>query len=132
MRIPGKNDCPDAIRDLNLDLPALLEASAGTGKTYAIEHLVLRILKEKKDEDLSKILVLTFTEKATGELKDKIRKRLGAEWSANGFYRAELNGPHAGGFAAGPRDFRPADPDAGRAMLAGRRRSGAARAALRG
>ena len=41
-------------------------------------------------------------------------------WSAAPFYRLSLNGPRATGFAAGPRDFRPADPQAGRQVLAGR------------
>ena len=48
------------------------------------------------------------------------RRRLGGEWSAAGLYRLTLNGPRATGFASGPRDFRPADPDAGRQLLAGR------------
>ena len=41
-------------------------------------------------------------------------------WAATPLYRLSLNGPRATGFAAGPRDFRPADPDAGRRILAGR------------
>lgn len=75
---PMDPGCPEAIRALDLGRPALLEASAGTGKTYAIEHLVLRLLTERdeRDLDLEGILVLTFTKKATGELKEKIRNRL--------------------------------------------------------
>ncbi len=67
---------PEAIAALDLNKPGLLEASAGTGKTYAIEHLVLRILIETEHIELPHILVLTFTDKATGELKDKIRARI--------------------------------------------------------
>jgi exodeoxyribonuclease V beta subunit len=67
---------PEAVAALDLSKPGLLEASAGTGKTYAIEHLVLRILIETETIELPQILVLTFTEKATGELKDKIRARI--------------------------------------------------------
>ncbi|MEO7426974.1 MAG: UvrD-helicase domain-containing protein, partial [Fibrobacteria bacterium] len=67
---------PEAIAALDLSKPGLLEASAGTGKTYAIEHLVLRLLIEREPLELPQILVLTFTEKATGELKDKIRARI--------------------------------------------------------
>ena len=73
--------CPEVIRALDLSRPALLEASAGTGKTYAIEHLVLRLLTER-DLDLEGILVLTFTKKATGELKEKIRSRLASRLQA--------------------------------------------------
>ncbi len=68
--------CPDVVAAWDLNQPGLFEASAGTGKTYAIEHLILRLLIECEDLDLEKILVLTFTEKATGELKEKIRNRI--------------------------------------------------------
>lgn len=78
-RAPG---CPDGIAGLDLSRPAMLEASAGTGKTYAIEHLVLRLLSESEGLDLGQILVLTFTEKATGELKEKIRSRLAGRAAA--------------------------------------------------
>ena len=52
-----------------------LEASAGTGKTYALAGLFLRLLVEEKIP-ADKILVVTFTEAATAELRDRIRKRL--------------------------------------------------------
>jgi exodeoxyribonuclease V beta subunit len=53
----------------------LIEASAGTGKTYAITGLYLRLVLEKK-LSVDQILVVTFTEAATEELKDRIRKHL--------------------------------------------------------
>lgn len=53
----------------------LLEANAGTGKTYAISGLVCRFVVEE-GLDISKILVVTFTEAATEELKDRVRKYL--------------------------------------------------------
>ncbi|MBS0615205.1 MAG: UvrD-helicase domain-containing protein [Verrucomicrobia bacterium] len=52
-----------------------LEASAGTGKTFAIEHLFVRLLLETNVE-LSEILVVTFTRAATRELKMRIRAAL--------------------------------------------------------
>ncbi len=55
----------------------LIEASAGTGKTYAIAMLVLRFVVEQ-GMDIKKLLVVTFTKAATEELKDRIRKRLAA------------------------------------------------------
>ena len=64
----------------------LVEASAGTGKTFAITRLVLRLLLERRVENLSRILVVTFTEKATQELVTRIRTTLrDAErvWSAS-------------------------------------------------
>jgi exodeoxyribonuclease V beta subunit len=53
----------------------LIEASAGTGKTYAIAMLVLRFVVEE-NFDIKQILVVTFTRAATEELKDRIRSRL--------------------------------------------------------
>ncbi|NCC24056.1 MAG: hypothetical protein EOM25_02470 [Deltaproteobacteria bacterium] len=53
----------------------LVEASAGTGKTYALAGLYLRLVVER-EEDIRSILVVTFTEAATAELKDRIRSRL--------------------------------------------------------
>ncbi len=55
----------------------LTEASAGTGKTFAITGLFIRLILEKK-LSVSEILVVTFTEAATEELKDRIRSRLRA------------------------------------------------------
>ena len=53
----------------------LVEASAGTGKTYTIAGLFLRLLLEK-NLSVDQILVVTFTEAATGELRDRIRAKL--------------------------------------------------------
>ncbi len=58
-----------------LEGASLIEASAGTGKTYAITGLFLRLILEK-NLSVSEILVVTFTEAATEELKDRIRTRL--------------------------------------------------------
>jgi len=55
----------------------LIEASAGTGKTYAIAMLVMRFVVEH-GLDIKKLLVVTFTKAATEELKGRIRKRLAA------------------------------------------------------
>jgi exodeoxyribonuclease V beta subunit len=53
----------------------LIEASAGTGKTYAIEGLFLRLILEKQLL-VDQILVVTFTKAATEELRDRIRGKL--------------------------------------------------------
>lgn len=53
----------------------VLEASAGTGKTYSITSLFLRLVAEHGLE-VDEILVVTFTNAATAELKDRIRVRL--------------------------------------------------------
>lgn len=53
----------------------LVEASAGTGKTYAITMLVLRAVVELS-VPIDKILIVTFTRAATEELRLRIRTRL--------------------------------------------------------
>ncbi|AIF48882.1 exodeoxyribonuclease V subunit beta [Dyella japonica] len=60
----------------------LIEASAGTGKTWTIAALYLRLVlghgaPEGKALLPSQILVLTFTKAATAELRERIRERLG-------------------------------------------------------
>ncbi len=52
----------------------LIEASAGTGKTYTIENLVLDLIF--RGLKLGELLLVTFTEKATNELKSRIRAKL--------------------------------------------------------
>lgn len=62
----------------------LIEASAGTGKTYTIAGLYIRLLLgHGKDGSchqqplaVDQILVVTFTEAATAELRDRIRSRI--------------------------------------------------------
>lgn len=54
-----------------------INASAGTGKTYTITTLYLRYLLEARCS-VDDILVTTFTEAATAELKERLRKRLRA------------------------------------------------------
>jgi exodeoxyribonuclease V beta subunit len=57
---------------------SLIEASAGTGKTYTIVNLYIRLLLGHGCSPLGveQILVVTFTNAATGELKERIRQRL--------------------------------------------------------
>ena len=54
---------------------SLIEASAGTGKTYTIQNLFLRLIAEKA-LPIQSILVMTFTNAATQELQDRIRQIL--------------------------------------------------------
>ncbi len=65
------------LRHLQVELAGVnqIEASAGTGKTYAIALLYLRILVELNLEP-KQILVVTFTEAATKELRGRIRRRI--------------------------------------------------------
>jgi exodeoxyribonuclease V beta subunit len=61
----------------------LIEASAGTGKTYTIASLFIRLLLGHGDQaahqrplTVDQILVVTFTEAATAELRTRIRERI--------------------------------------------------------
>ena len=59
----------------DLDGINLIEASAGTGKTWNICGLYLRLLLER-GLDVQQILVVTFTNAATAELRERIRTRI--------------------------------------------------------
>lgn len=63
-------------RHENLTSSRLLEASAGTGKTHAIENIVARLLIDDAAVELEKILIVTFTRAATEELKVRVHKNL--------------------------------------------------------
>ncbi len=56
----------------------LIEAAAGSGKTYTIQYLFLRLVLERADLKAGNILVVTFTQAATEELKERIREILKA------------------------------------------------------
>jgi len=55
----------------------LIEASAGTGKTYTLAFLYVRLLLERS-LSVRQILVVTFTKAATAELRSRIRSYLTA------------------------------------------------------
>lgn len=66
----------DVIHD---PLPAgftAIEASAGTGKTWTISHLVVRLLLSDPELQPHQVLVVTFTNAATDELAARIRRVL--------------------------------------------------------
>ncbi len=54
----------------------VIEASAGTGKTWTLEHLFVDLLID--GAELDEILVVTFTEKATREMRARVRDTLDA------------------------------------------------------
>lgn len=73
---------PPAVAEAAAHRAAILEASAGTGKTYTIEHLVIELLLGGRRYDperaltIDQIVVVTFTEKATAEMRLRIRSRI--------------------------------------------------------
>jgi exodeoxyribonuclease V beta subunit len=67
---------PTTLAEIPHDNHAVIEASAGTGKTYTIEHMVIDLLLADDELRISQILIVTFTERATFELTARIRKLL--------------------------------------------------------
>ena len=85
------------------DAGMVLEASAGTGKTWSIAALTARHVAE--GTSLERLLLVTFTRAATGELRERIRSRLlgvsrGLQALSAGFEPAEED-PVVGLLAAG-------------------------------
>ena len=65
------------IKEFREDENLFIAASAGTGKTYTIQQVVAQLIL--KGFTLDQILIVTYTEKAAGELKDRIRKKIEEE-----------------------------------------------------
>ncbi|HEV8693518.1 MAG TPA: exodeoxyribonuclease V subunit beta [Lysobacter sp.] len=65
----------DPYLDLPLEGLQLIEASAGTGKTFTLATLVTRLVIERGLR-VGQILAVTFTEAATQELRERLRQRL--------------------------------------------------------
>lgn len=67
---------------VDLSRHGVIEASAGTGKTFTIERLIVRMLitahpvHTQRLTRIDEILVVTFTEKATSELRDRVRENI--------------------------------------------------------
>ena len=71
------------VNTLPLNRSAMIDASAGTGKTYTITYLVLRLLlgsgKEKgygRPLSLDELLVVTFTDAAASDLRERVREKI--------------------------------------------------------
>ena len=67
-------DARAAIRD-DLEATLVIEAAAGTGKTTELVNRILRVL-EAGPTTMEEIVAVTFTEKAAGELKLRLREAL--------------------------------------------------------
>lgn len=67
------------VLSLPLERSAMIGASAGTGKTFTITYLVLRLLLGDgccKRFDLDELLVVTFTDAAASDLRERIRAKI--------------------------------------------------------
>ena len=72
-RLPDQ-DARDAIRD-ELGVTLVVEAAAGTGKTTELVQRVLHLLQSGRAK-LSTLVAVTFTEKAAGEMKLRLRDQV--------------------------------------------------------
>ncbi|HCH61822.1 MAG TPA: hypothetical protein DFR83_03380, partial [Deltaproteobacteria bacterium] len=105
--IPTAPDSWTARAVLPTGCGVLIEASAGTGKTYQTAGLVVRLVTglllgtPSEPVDMAKILVITFSRAAAAELRDRVRGRL--VLTRNRLMRV-LSGEDAG-TAAGADDY---------------------------
>ncbi|MBN4665851.1 exodeoxyribonuclease V subunit beta [Pandoraea nosoerga] len=95
----------------DLDGVCLIEASAGTGKTWNICALYVRLLLEKR-LTVEQILVVTFTNAATAELRERIRARLAGLVAALTPVFDDEHGAEGSGSGEGDDEFLDFDPDA--------------------
>ncbi|RJS91048.1 exodeoxyribonuclease V subunit beta [Salinisphaera sp. Q1T1-3] len=75
MTRPAPHSQPFDAATLPLHGLRLIEASAGTGKTFSLAGLYLRLIVEQR-VSVREVLVMTFTRAATQELRERIRARL--------------------------------------------------------
>ncbi len=76
---PPDDDREFPLFDPTIPLPTgrlLIEASAGTGKTYTISTLAVRFVAEVDGVGAAGLCVVSFTEAATAELRSRIRQRM--------------------------------------------------------
>ena len=74
-----------------LDDTLIVEAAAGTGKTTELVRRIVRVIETGRTE-VTEIVAVTFTEKAAGELKLRLREAL--EEARGSFYK-RLRGARA-------------------------------------
>ena len=73
VRLADQEDRDRAVHDLSESY--VIEAAAGTGKTTVLVSRILNLIREG-EANLEEIVAITFTEKAVGELKIKLREKL--------------------------------------------------------
>lgn len=70
---PGQQECVDI-----LDQPVVVAAGAGSGKTFTLTKRIAHAVKTGYVDSIDEVLAITFTTKAAGELKARIKSELRA------------------------------------------------------
>lgn len=89
------------IVDPKLENGTVIEASAGTGKTYSVASIVTRAIAMDENIRIGNVLVTTFTRNAAAELRDRIRRRI-ASTEAQLREGVALPGDHLAASLLGP------------------------------
>ena len=61
----------------------LVSAAAGAGKTATLKERIIRTLKEDENADISRMVIVTFTQAAAGEMRERISRALTEEVAKN-------------------------------------------------
>ena len=70
---------PGQIKCINtLDEPLVVAAGAGSGKTFTLTKRIVNALESGYVDDIDQVLAITFTKKAAGELKSRVKSSLRA------------------------------------------------------
>ncbi|MFW6016088.1 MAG: UvrD-helicase domain-containing protein [bacterium] len=81
-----KNPTPDQLTVIKEDLPLSVTAGAGSGKTKVLVDKIINILSEDENTELNNFSIITFTNKATKEMKKNLKDRLYYEWARREAY----------------------------------------------
>jgi ATP-dependent exoDNAse (exonuclease V) beta subunit len=98
-RAPGVADHRHLVSEA-LDTTLVVEAAAGTGKTTELVKRVVRLIETGTASSIEHIVAVTFSEKAAGELKLRLREELERQ-----LLRSTPGGPEAGRLAAAVQQF---------------------------
>ena len=60
-----------------IDRNFIVEASAGTGKTYSLLERIVNLIEQDRKLRMRQLVAITFTDKAASELRTRLRKELG-------------------------------------------------------